>query len=71
MTAAQFKALAKLLQIKQGASRLAAELVLVHGLRGIDAAQQAGITPQAASNVVQRCRRGLKLASIATGISLT
>lgn len=67
MTAAQFEALAKLLQIKQGASRLAAELVLVQGLRGIDAAQQAGITPQAASNVVQRCRRGLELAKIAAG----
>ena len=65
MTAAQFEALAKLLQLKQGSSRLAAELVLVQGLRGIDAAQQAGITPQAASNVVQRCKRGLELVKIA------
>ncbi len=65
MTPAQFDALAALISLRQSASREAARLVLVDGLSVIDAAAQAGITPQGANQAVLRCRRALELARAA------
>lgn len=62
LTAAQFAALAELLRLRGGASQEAARLVLVDGLTPAEAARQAGTTPQAVSNVLASCRRGLDLA---------
>lgn len=62
MTDAQFSALAELLRLRGGASQEAARLVLVDGIAPAEAARQAGTTPQATSNALASCRRGLELA---------
>lgn len=62
MNADQFTALAELLRLRGGASQEAARLVLVEGFAPAEAARQAGTTPQAVSNVLASCRRGLDLA---------
>lgn len=67
MTSEQFQALAELLRLRGSASQEAARLVLVDGLSPSEAARQAGTTPQAVSNVLASCRRGLDLAKIAAG----
>ena len=67
MTAQQFEALAKLLQLRQGPQREAARLVLVDGLRQADAARMAGCSPSALGNTLRTCRAGLELARIAAG----
>ncbi|WP_003294377.1 hypothetical protein [Stutzerimonas stutzeri] len=67
MTGEQFGALAELLRLRGGASQEAARLVLVEGLAPAEAARQAGTTPQAVSNALASCRRGLELARVAAG----
>ena len=69
MTAGQFAALAELLRLRGGASQEAARLVLVEGMQLSAAARQAGTTPQAVSNTLSSCRRGLELARIISGIA--
>lgn len=68
MTCEQFNALAQLLRLRAGPAREAARLVLVDGHRPAEAARLAGCTPQAASNTLSRCRRGLALAQAAVGL---
>lgn len=65
MTQSQFDALATLLRLRPGASKDAAAQVLVHGQRVGAAAAQAGITSNAVTNAVARCRAGLALAQVA------
>ncbi|MCY1375733.1 hypothetical protein D9M69_631690 [compost metagenome] len=67
MSDAQFSALAELLRLRGGVSQDAARLVLVEGLAPAEAARQAGTTPQAVSNALASCRRGIELARIVTG----
>lgn len=67
MTPDQFDALAELLRLRGGASQEAARLVLVNGLSPTEAARKAGITPQAMSNALASCRRGLDLARRVAG----
>mgnify|MGYP003594790097 CR=1 FL=1 len=67
MTAGQFAALAELLRLRGGASQEAARLVLVEQLTPAEAARAAGCSPQAVSNVLASCRRGLELAQAAVG----
>ena len=67
MTAEQFAALAELLTLRGGSSQEAARLVLVEGMQPSAASRKAGTTPQATSNALARCRRGLDLARIAVG----
>ena len=69
MSPAQFAALAELLRLRGGASEEAARLVLVDGLAPAEAARQTGASPQAVSNAVTRCRRGMELVAIAYGAS--
>jgi len=69
ITGEQFAALAELLRLRGGASQEAARMVLVEGLAPSDAARRAGTTPQATSNALASCRRGLKLARAAAGVS--
>jgi DNA-directed RNA polymerase specialized sigma24 family protein len=64
MTNPQFDALSKLLQLRQGAQREAARLVLVDGLRQADAARAAGCSPSALGNTLRVCRAGFELAKI-------
>jgi predicted DNA-binding protein (UPF0251 family) len=71
MTPDQFDALAELLRLRGGASQEAARLVLVDGLSPADAARQIEASPQAVSNVLASCRRGLALALRASGNGLT
>ncbi len=65
MTASQFDALAALLRLRKGGQREAARLVLVEGLAPAVAADQAGITRPAVSNVLKTCRRGMELVKAA------
>ena len=67
MTIEQFEALAELLRLRGGASQEAARLVLVEGMQPSAAARLAGTTPQAVSNTLASCRRGLELAALACG----
>ena len=67
MTHDQFDALAKLLQLREGAAKRAARLVLVDGLSQADAGRAVGMPPNAVHNAVARCRRGLELAVVAVG----
>jgi len=70
MTAAQFDALSRLLSLRTGPAKTGASLVLVDGLRGIDAAAQTGASPASISNTVGRVRAGLQLAKTAVGLQL-
>ena len=66
MTPVQFSALSKLLQVRKGAAREAAYLVLVNGLRPSEAARQTGLSPASVSNAVTRFRKGMKLVAQAS-----
>ena len=68
MTSQQLDALAQLIRMQPGPSREAARLVLVDGAPLQLAATAAGITVAGASNAVQRLRRALELATIATSV---
>lgn len=67
MTAEQFAALAQLLRMQDGPSLTAARLVLVDGVRQVEAAALAGISTAGAHNAVARLRRGMELAKVAAG----
>lgn len=67
MTPAQFAALSKLTGMRTGPAQECARLVLVDGLRQVDAAAQTGLSEQGASNAVRRVRAALELAQVAAG----
>lgn len=67
MTAAQFAALAQVLRLRTGPAREAARLVLVEGMRPVDAAALAGCSAASVSNTLAACRAGLELAQAAAG----
>lgn len=64
MTPQQYDALAELLRLQDSPSREAVRLVLVDGLKPAEAARQAGVSPQAVSNALRRCRNGMALAQV-------
>lgn len=66
LTQTQFDALAQLLRLRTGPSRVAAELVFVGGLSQADAARQSACSTAGVGNVVRRVRNGLDLVNIAT-----
>lgn len=66
----QFAALAELLRLRGGPSQEAARLVLVDGLAPSSAAERAGTSPQAVSNALASCRRGIELARAVTNSDL-
>jgi len=57
MTPERFSAIARLISMRGGASQEAARLVLVEGLRPIEAARRTGVSAQAVCNAVARVRR--------------
>lgn len=61
MTETQFNALSQLLRVRKGPSRVASELVLVHGLTQAAAARQAGLSTAGVGNAIARFRCGLAL----------
>ena len=65
----QFKALAKLLRMREGPAKEAVRLVLVYHYETADAAREVGMEYQAAHQAVKRVRAGLELAKIAAGNS--
>ena len=65
MTNAQFAALAQ--RMRSGPAQECARLVLVEGLRQVDAAAQTGLSAQGASNAVRRVRAAFELAQVAAG----
>lgn len=67
MTPAAFRALAKLLRLRAGPQQDAAKLVLVDGLRQVDAARKTGASTAAVGNTVAACRAGISLAKAAIG----
>ena len=67
MTTDQFQALVQLLSLRDGPQREAARMVLVDGMRQVDAARQCGITPPALGNTLRACRRGVELARVIAG----
>ena len=67
MTSEQFEALAKLISLRGGQSQEAARRVLVDGEAPGAVAADQGLTPQAVTNVVRRCKAALELARIAAG----
>ena len=68
MTATQFEALAKLLQMKTSDVQNAVRAVLVDGVQQSEAARTNGVTRQQVGNGVQRCRNGMALVRVAAGI---
>jgi len=67
LTDDQFQALAELLRLRGGASQEAARLVFVEGLSTTEAGKRVGCSPQAVSNVLASCRRGIELAQRVCG----
>lgn len=67
MTDAQFTALAQLVRLRTGAQQDAARLVLVDGMRQVDAARQLGISTAALGATMRACRRGVALAGVIHG----
>jgi hypothetical protein len=57
MTPNRFSAIARLIRMRGGRSQEAARLVLVDGLRPIEAARKTGLSAQAVCNAVTRVRR--------------
>jgi hypothetical protein len=57
MTPERFAALSRLIRMRGGAAQDAARLVLVRGMRPVDAARETGVTPQSVCNAVARVRR--------------
>lgn len=64
----QFDALAKIMRLRTGAQQDAARLVLVGGMRQVDAARQHGISTAALGATMRSCRRGVALAGIICGV---
>lgn len=71
MTPDQFAALSELMEQREAPSRDAARLVLVEGISPSEAADRAGVSRQAVSNVLRRCRRVIGLAERVAGIAAT
>ncbi len=67
MTSEQFEALAKRISLRGGQSEEAARRVLVGGEAPGTVAVDLGVTPQAVTNVVRRCKIALELARTAAG----
>lgn len=67
LTPKQFDALATLLRIQDGSTRVAAREVLVKGATVADAARTAGTEYLQAYKAVQRARKGLELVQRVTG----
>lgn len=67
MTNDQFNALAQLMRLRTGTQQDAARLVLVGGMRQVDAARQLGISTAALGATMRACRRGVALAGIVCG----
>ena len=67
MTNDQFDALAQLVRLRTGAQQDAARLVLVGGMRQVDAARQLGISTAALGATMRACRRGVALAGVIHG----
>lgn len=67
MTPDQFAALAQLMRLRTGAQQDAARLVLVDGMRQVDAARQLGISTAALGATMRACRRGVALAGVIHG----
>ncbi len=67
MTNDQFDAIAQLMRLRTGAQQDAARLVLVGGMRQVDAARQLGISTAALGATMRACRRGVALAGIVCG----
>ena len=67
MTNDQFDALAQLMRLRTGAQQDAARLVLVDGMRQVDAARQLGISTAALGATMRACRRGVALAGVIHG----
>jgi len=57
MTPERFAAITRLIRMRRGRSQEAARLVLIDGLRPIDAARKTRLSPQAVCNAVTRVRR--------------
>lgn len=68
MTAGQFAALVEPAHMRGGPAQEAVRLVLVEGFALADAARQAGVSTQAASNALQRARRVAQLAALVAGV---
>lgn len=68
MTDDQFDALAQLMRLRTGTQQDAARLVLVGGMRQVDAARQLGISTAALGATMRSCRRGVALAGIICGV---
>lgn len=62
LTPQDFEDLAWLAGLKESASREAARLVLVEGLSAAEAGRRVGITRDAASKAVRKCRETLERA---------
>ena len=67
MTNDQFEALAKLISLRGGQSQEAARRVMVGGEAPGAVAADLGVTPQAVTNVVRRCKSALELVRTAAG----
>jgi DNA polymerase III epsilon subunit-like protein len=66
MTQDQFDALCKLLRLRDGAARMAIQMVLVERSKIKDAALALGISYRTAHAAVLRAQRGVELAQAAT-----
>ena len=67
ITPESFAALAQLMRLRTGAQQDAARLVMVDGMRQVDAARQLGISTAALGATMRACRRGVALAGVIHG----
>jgi len=68
MTHARFDCIARLIRMRAGPARQAARLVLVDGLRPVDAARLHSISLQRVTNAVRRVRKADELVAFAEAI---
>lgn len=61
MLAEQFDVIARLIRARGGAAQDAAGLVLVNGLKGVDAAKKAGCSAQSVCEAVKRFKEAESL----------
>jgi len=66
MSPQRFDIIAKLIRMRGGPAQDAARLVLVHGLRPVDAARLQNISLQRVTNAVRRVKRADELVKIAS-----
>jgi len=66
MSARRFETIAKLIRMRGGPAQEAAQLVLVHGLRPVDAARLQNISLQRVTNAVRRVKRADELVTAAS-----